>query len=118
MTPAPPGRYADPDQIPGFTESGFSMSYKKILVDNTTCSRRFHITFDDEAAPKPRVEVRCPFCNVVVFDEENHPAVTLAREENLVKTSALSENIVSECHFEDTLSKKTIPQLKQGAPAK
>jgi hypothetical protein len=85
------------------------MSYQKILVDNTTCSRRFHITFDDSAETLPRVELRCQFCDAVIFAENNHPPVVLAREENLVKTSALSENIVTECHFEDVLSKRTQP---------
>ena len=88
------------------------MSYQKILVDNTTCSRRFHITFDDSAEVMPRVELRCQFCDAVIFAENNHPPVTLAREENLVKTSALSENIVSECHFEDVLSKRTQPHAQ------
>ena len=83
------------------------MSYQKILVDNTTCSRRFHITFDDSAEAMPRVELRCQLCNAVIFAENNHPPVTLAREENLVKTSSLSENLVTECHFEDVLSKRT-----------
>jgi len=86
------------------------MAYKKILVDNTTCSRRFHVTFDDDAASVPRVEVRCQVCNTVVFSEENHPPVELARAENLVKTSALSENLTSACAYEDVLSKRTTPQ--------
>lgn len=89
------------------------MSYKKFVVDNTTCSRRFHISFDDEATKAPRVEVRCQFCNVVIFDAENHAPLTLARVENLVKTSALSDIVTSECRFEDTLSKKTIPLKHQ-----
>lgn len=84
------------------------MAYKKLLVDNTTCSRRFHITFDDAGEKVPRVEVKCQHCNTVIFKAENHPSVALAREENLVKTSALSENIVRECHFKDTFSVKTI----------
>lgn len=85
------------------------MAYEKFVVDNTTCSRRFHISFDNEGPKKPRVEARCQFCNVVVYAADNHPAVTMARVENLVKTSALSEIITSECHFEDALSKRTIP---------
>jgi hypothetical protein len=84
------------------------MAYQKLLVDNTTCSRRFHVTFDDKGEKFPRVEIRCQFCDTVIFSKENHPAVHLAREENLVKTSALSENIISECHFKDEFSAKTI----------
>ena len=89
------------------------MSYQKFLVDNTTCSRRFHITFDDEKAKSPRVEIRCQLCKAVVFAADNHPPVVLARMENLVKTSALAELVTTECHFEDTLSKKTIPLKHQ-----
>jgi hypothetical protein len=85
-----------------------SMAYHKILVDNTTCSRRFHITYDDVREKLPRVEVKCQFCDVVIFSAENHPAVSLAREENLVKTSALSEDVISECHFKDKFSTKTV----------
>ena len=88
------------------------MSYKKLLVDNTTCSRRFHITYDDQASPLPRVELRCQFCDARIFSAENHPPVTLAREENLIKTSALSEELMSECNFQDSLSKRTVPQYK------
>jgi hypothetical protein len=88
------------------------MSYQKFLVDNTVCSRRFHISFDDEAAPVATVEVKCPFCDIVVFSASNHPPVILAREENLVKTSSLAELTVSECTFEDKLSQRTITQLK------
>jgi hypothetical protein len=90
------------------------MAYRKTLVDNVTCSRRFHITFDDEAPPAPRVEVRCQFCSAVIFSAENHAPVKLAREENLVKTSALAENIVTECQLEDVLSQRTIKDYKGG----
>jgi hypothetical protein len=89
-----------------------TMAYKKFLVDNTTCSRRYHITFDDQAEPLPRVELRCQFCSAVVFTADNHPPVRLAREENLVKTSALSENLTTTCNFEDSLSKRTIAAYK------
>lgn len=84
------------------------MAYQKILIDNTTCSRRFHVTYDDAGEKLPRVEVRCQFCETIIFSGENHPAVSLARAENLIKTSALSENIVTECHFKDTFSSKSI----------
>lgn len=90
------------------------MSYQKILVDNVTCSRRFHIAFDDEAQAAPRVEVRCQLCNAVVFSAENHPPVRLAREENLVKTASLSDHIISDCQFEDVLSQRTIKGYPTG----
>ncbi len=92
------------------------MSYSKFTVDNTTCSRRFHITFDDEAEKLPRVELRCQYCNVVIFAEDDHPPIRLAREENLVKTSALSDLLVRDCDFSDSLSKKTIAQSKDLGP--
>jgi hypothetical protein len=82
------------------------MAYQKILVDNTKCSRRFHLTFDSTDTPLPHVEVKCQFCNATIFKADNHPKVQLAREENLVKTASLSENITQECFFEDTFSKK------------
>lgn len=84
------------------------MAYQKLLIDNTTCSRRFHVTYDDAGEKLPRVEVRCQFCETIIYSAENHPEVSLARAENLVKTSALSENIVTECHFKDQFSTKTI----------
>jgi hypothetical protein len=93
------------------------MAYQKILVDNITCSRRFHITFDDAAEEMPRVEIRCQFCDAVIFAESNHAPVTLAREENLVKTAYLSENITTECKFEDVLSKRTQPEAQEGNKA-
>ena len=93
------------------------MAYQKILVDNTTCSRRFHITFDDAAEEMPRVEIRCQFCDAVIFAESNHPPVTLAREENLVKTAYLSENITTECKLEDVLSKRTQHGAQEGKKA-
>ncbi len=92
------------------------MAYTKILIDNPTCSRRFHVTFDDEQERVPRVELKCQYCNVTIFAEDNHPPATLAREENLVKTSQLSDNLVTECNFADELSKKTNPAAKGLGP--
>ncbi len=85
------------------------MAYTKQLVDNPTRARRFHLTFDDSAPKKEHVEVRCQLCQTVIFQANNHPPVTLARMENLVKTSELSDDLVTDCKFEDLLSKKTIP---------
>ena len=88
------------------------MSYQKLLVDNTVCSRRFHITFDDEATPVAKVEVKCPYCDITVYAAADHPPVKLAREENLIKSSTLGDVLVSECAFEDKLSQRTIPQMQ------
>ena len=83
------------------------MAYNKVLVDNPTCSRRFHITVDDEGENKPRVEVNCPHCGVTIFAAENHPEVHFARDENLTKTTRLSDNLITDCKFEDEFSKKS-----------
>lgn len=78
------------------------MGYQKLLIDNVTCSRRFHVTFDPEAPAVPEVNVKCPFCDFTVFTAKNHPPVILARQENLVQTMNLSDNIVRTCEFSDT----------------
>jgi hypothetical protein len=88
------------------------MAYTKLLVDNPTCNRRFHVTFDDEAETLPRVEIHCQQCGLVVYAADHHPPAQLARVENLTKTSALSEHLVFACAFEDTLSQRTIPEYK------
>lgn len=82
------------------------MSYQKFLVDNVICSRRFHVTFDDEAKPVERAEVRCPHCSVVLWSAENHPPVTMARDENNVKTTQLSRNLARSCNFQDKFAQK------------
>lgn len=90
------------------------MTYKKMLVDNPTCSRRFHIAFDDEG-PKRPVEVHCPFCDVVVFKSDSHPAVKLTREENLViQNTSMADFIVRECNMRDIVSENTQKGKKPG----
>lgn len=81
------------------------MSYEKFTVDNTTCSRRFHLAFDSNDSKLPRVEVKCPFCDAAVFTATDHAQVTLARQENLVQTSQLSELLTKSCNFTDTFGK-------------
>jgi DNA-directed RNA polymerase subunit RPC12/RpoP len=78
------------------------MSYQKFVVDNMTCSRRFHVTFDDESKSVKSTDVVCPHCQITVWTAENHPKVTLARDENLVKTTQLSRQLTRECAFKDT----------------
>ncbi len=85
------------------------MGYQKFLVDNVTCSRRFHITYDPDAPTVAKTEAKCPYCNLVVFTAENHAPVRLARQENLVQTAQLSDSIMRKCDFEDTFSAKTVP---------
>lgn len=86
------------------------MTYHKVLIDNVTCSRRFHVTYEDRDAKLAKVELDCPFCGAVVFSATDHPPVQLARQENLVQTAELSDNIINECHFQDKFSEKSIPQ--------
>jgi hypothetical protein len=91
------------------------MAYTKILVDNPTCSRRFHISFDDSAAPKDHVKLSCPYCGVTIFEASQHPAVELSRQENLTKRTELTEIIVEECKMADTFGDRTIPQAAAAA---
>ena len=86
------------------------MAYKKVLVDNVTCNRRFHITYDDEGPKEALVEIKCLHCDAVVFHKENHPQPTLARDENLIKTTELSQNRTKECFFEDSFSVASKPK--------
>jgi len=88
------------------------MAYKKFLVDNPTCSRRYHLTYNDQDKTVATTQVQCQQCGVIIFNAKNHPKVTLAREENLIKTSQLADLLVTECAFEDSLSKRTVPGMK------
>ena len=78
------------------------MGYQKLLIDNVTCSRRFHVTFDPEAPTVPEVKLTCPYCDLTVFSAKNHPPVKLARQENLVQTMNLSDDIIRSCEFSDS----------------
>ncbi len=75
------------------------MTYKKISVDNLTCKRRFHLSFDDAASPQALVTAQCPHCQVRIYERKNHPPVTVVREENLVTTTNLSSLQTKECDF-------------------
>jgi ribosomal protein S27AE len=88
-----------------FFQGETTLSYEKFTVDNTTCSRRFHIVFDDQDDKLPRVEVKCPYCDSAVFTATDHPKVTLARQENLVQTSQLSAILTKTCTFSDPFEK-------------
>ena len=75
------------------------IEYTKLLVDNTTCQRRFHLVYEEGAEKQPHVQVVCPHCQAVVFSENNHDPVMLSREENLVKSPDGRESLMSECRF-------------------
>lgn len=87
------------------------MAYKKVLVDNLTCKRRFHIAFDDADTKSPLVEVRCLHCDAVVFRQENHPPAKLARDEVLLKLTELSPIKTKECYFQDRFSPAPKPKV-------
>lgn len=94
--------------LPKHTSSSLDevvMGYKKIMVDNDKCSRRFHISYDPDGPKVDHVSLSCPYCDVEIFAADRHPAVQLARQENLVKTAELSDLIVRECHFKDAFQK-------------
>ncbi len=76
-----------------------NLEYKQILIDNAVCKRRFHLVYEENAKPIPQVQIQCPHCSVVIFDEKNHPEVFLAREENLVYSPKGDYKIISECTF-------------------
>jgi phage FluMu protein Com len=75
------------------------MKYEKLLIDNATCNRRFHLVFETGAKNNGQVEIKCPHCGVILFHEENHPPVMLARDENLIKSPDGSEPIIYDCKF-------------------
>ena len=79
--------------------SSNNLKYEKRLIDNATCKRRFHLVFESGAKNKDHVEVKCPHCGVVLFNETNHPPVMIARDENLIKSPDGSESIIYDCKF-------------------
>ena len=86
------------------------MAYQKVLVDNITCSRRFHITFDDADASCPDVSLKCLHCGEVIFSQKDHPPARLVRDENLVKTTELSRHRTNHCQFQEKM-----PPIKPGS---
>ncbi len=76
-----------------------TLEYKKQLVDNTACQRRFHLVYEENAEKVEHVEITCPHCNAVIFSEKNHEPVLLTREENLVKSANGEEILMHDCYF-------------------
>ena len=77
------------------------MAYRKIIVDNPVCMRRFHLACDDEMRGNETAELRCPHCQVVIFSANPDVGVRFLREENLTKVTALSDQLVNECALRD-----------------
>lgn len=88
------------------------MGYQKFLIDNVTCSRRFHVVFDPDAPAAAKTEVRCAYCDMTIFSAENHPPVKVARQENLVQTAQLSDHLIRKCDFRDVMTEQTVPGKK------
>ena len=81
------------------------MAYKKILVDNTTCLRRFHISFDSESTKK-NVSLKCPYCSVEIFSSKSHPQAAIIRDEVLTNVNDMSPLREKKCNFKDANSPK------------
>lgn len=81
------------------------MTYRKLVVDNPLCMRRYHIAYDDEAPKVATAEIRCPHCPTVIYQVKDQPRPRLLREENLTKVMVLAGELVNECAFEDRFTK-------------
>lgn len=81
------------------------MAYRKIIVDNPVCMRRFHLAGDDAVAGAAGAELRCPHCQVVIFKADERTAVRFLREENLTKVTELSSELVQECALQDNFQR-------------
>jgi hypothetical protein len=78
-----------------------SANYRHIEIDNPICGRRFHLAWEEGTGNVvPKVEVKCPHCDVTIFSASNHPPVILSREENLISSPDGSRPICSECKFQ------------------
>lgn len=76
------------------------MKYKKILIDNAVCKRRFHLVYEEGSETEKNVKIECPHCGVTLFEEVNHPHVTLTREENLVNApTGIGAKMIYKCDF-------------------
>ena len=74
--------------------------YRKLVVDNPSCRRRFHIAFEENPkGPLENVSLKCPHCGATVYAATSHPPAILAREENLVKSPDGSAPLMTECHW-------------------
>ena len=84
------------------------MAYKKFLLDNVSCNRRFHVSFDDEAEVVPKVEIKCDYCDVLLFEKKDHPPVKVIRDEIIIKTTKLSPYRAKDCKGEDFYPPKEV----------
>lgn len=76
------------------------IEYKKILIDNAVCNRRFHLVYEEKVENEKHVKIDCPHCGVTLFEKDNHPPVMLTREENLVNApNGVDAKIMYDCKF-------------------
>ncbi len=74
--------------------------HKKIIIDNVVCKRRFHLIYEENHSKPEHVVIKCPHCSEIIFENEKHAPVLLAREENLVKSPTGEFPIMNTCRFQ------------------
>ena len=82
------------------------MAYKKFLVDNISCNRRFHVAFDEEETSCSQTKVECSYCGAVLLERKDHPKFKVVRDEILVKTTKLSPYRSKSCQQKDLFPPK------------
>ena len=80
-------------------EDSSNRVYKRDIVDNAVCKRRFHLAYEQGGKSLPEVKVACPHCGVIVYEAQNHPVVILSREENLIKSPDGTYPVIYQCQF-------------------
>lgn len=75
------------------------LQYKKAVIDNAVCGRRFHIAFEEGGETLPHVKIACPHCGETVFEANHHAEAILSREENLTQSPDGSFPIIYNCSF-------------------
>ena len=77
------------------------MAYKKFLLDNPSCNRRFHVSYDDEAVPATKTSIKCDYCGIVILEKKDHPPLKVSRDEIIIKTTKLSQRRTKDCAIKD-----------------
>lgn len=77
------------------------MAYKKFLLDNPSCNRRFHVSYNDEEEAVSSTKVQCDYCGVTLLEKKDHPPLKVSRDEIIIKTTKLSPRRTKECAIGD-----------------
>lgn len=85
------------------------MAYKKFLLDNVTCNRRFHVMYDDDEKVADKTSVSCDYCGVLLMEKKDHPPIKMIRDEIIIKTTKLSSHRTKGCQGEDFYPPKDVP---------